>query len=61
MLSGKVLKFSITFVVCISPDSASCSVSRVLRDRCQFKSESGLLLLSWWFIWSFGLLSLFDG
>jgi hypothetical protein len=43
MLSGKVLKISITFVLCISPDSAPCLVRRVLRDRCQFKSESGFL------------------
>jgi hypothetical protein len=43
LLSGKVLKFGITFVLCICPDSTPCSVSRVLRHRCQFKSESGLL------------------
>jgi hypothetical protein len=43
MLSGKALKFDITFVLCMFPDSASYSVSRVLRDCCQSKSESGLL------------------
>jgi hypothetical protein len=41
-LSGEVSKFSITFVLCIFPDSASYLASRVLRDRCQSKSESGL-------------------
>jgi hypothetical protein len=40
MLSGKVLKFSITFTFGISPNSASCSVSRVLRDHRQPKSEA---------------------
>jgi hypothetical protein len=41
MLSGKVSKFSITFI-CISYDSAPISVSRVLRDRSRSKSESEL-------------------
>jgi hypothetical protein len=40
MLSGKVSKISITLVLCTSPDSASYSVSRVLRDRHRSKSES---------------------
>jgi hypothetical protein len=39
MLSGKVSKFSITFISCISPDSAPNSVSRVLQDRHQSKPE----------------------
>jgi hypothetical protein len=43
MLSGKVSKFSITLILCIFPDSAPCSISRVLRDRRRLKSESGLL------------------
>jgi hypothetical protein len=30
MLSGKVSKFSITFILCISPDSAPNSASKVL-------------------------------
>jgi hypothetical protein len=36
----KVSKFSITFILCIFPDSALNSVSRVLRDCHQSKSES---------------------
>jgi hypothetical protein len=39
VLSGKVSKFSITFTLGISPDFAPRSVSRVLRDHHQFKSE----------------------
>jgi hypothetical protein len=39
-LYGKVSKFSITLILCIFPDSAPFSVSRVLRDRRQSKSES---------------------
>jgi hypothetical protein len=40
VLSGKVSKFSITFLLGISPDSAPGSVSGVLRDHHQSKSES---------------------
>jgi hypothetical protein len=40
MLSGKVSKFSITFTLYISPDSALCSVSKVLRDHRRTESES---------------------
>jgi hypothetical protein len=40
ILSGKVSKLSITLLLCIFPDSAPCSVSRVLWDRRQSKSES---------------------
>jgi hypothetical protein len=40
MLSGKVSKFYITFTFCTFPDSIPVSVSRVLRDRHQSKSES---------------------
>jgi hypothetical protein len=40
MLSGRILKLSTTFVLFVSPYSAPNSVSRVLRDRCQAKSES---------------------
>jgi hypothetical protein len=39
-LFEKVSKFSITFILCVSPDSAPYSVSRVLRDHHQSKSES---------------------
>jgi hypothetical protein len=39
VLSGKVSKFFITFILCIFPDSAPFSISRVLRDRCQSESE----------------------
>jgi hypothetical protein len=42
MLSGKVSKFSITFILYIFPDSAPYSFSRVLRDCRQSKSESEL-------------------
>jgi hypothetical protein len=45
MLSGKVSKFSITFMPCVFPDSAPYSVCRVLRDRRQPKSESVLKAL----------------
>jgi hypothetical protein len=40
MLSGKVFKFSITFVICISTGSAPNSVSSVLQDRRLSESES---------------------
>jgi hypothetical protein len=40
MLSGKVSKFSITSILCISPDSAPYSVGSVLRECRQCKSES---------------------
>jgi hypothetical protein len=39
MLSGKVLKFPITFILGISHDSAPYPISGVLRDRRQPKSE----------------------
>jgi hypothetical protein len=42
VLSGKVSKFSITSIFCVFCNSASVSVSRVLRDRCQLKTESEL-------------------
>jgi hypothetical protein len=40
MLYGKVSKFSITFTLDISPDSASYSIGRVLQDHHQSESES---------------------
>jgi hypothetical protein len=40
MLSGKVSKFSITSVLCVFSDSVPVSVSRVLRDHCQWETES---------------------
>jgi hypothetical protein len=40
MLSGKISKFYITFVLCISPDSAPNSVNKVLRDCRQSKLEA---------------------
>jgi hypothetical protein len=40
MLSGKVSKLFITFVLCMFLDSAPFSASRVLRDRRQSESES---------------------
>jgi hypothetical protein len=51
MLSGKVSKFSITFVLSNFPDFMPASLSRVLPVN----------VLSWWYNLSFGLLSLFDG
>jgi hypothetical protein len=42
VLSGKISKFSITSVLCAFPDSVPVLVSRVLRDRCQLKTESEL-------------------
>jgi hypothetical protein len=39
MLFGKVSKISITFILCMSPDSEPYLVSRVLRDCRQSKSE----------------------
>jgi hypothetical protein len=42
MFSGKVSKFSITFILCIASDSTPISVSRVLRDRSRSESESEL-------------------
>jgi hypothetical protein len=42
VLSGKVSKFSIIFIFCIFSDCAPFSVSRVLRDRRQSKTESEL-------------------
>jgi hypothetical protein len=43
MLSAKVSKFSITFILCVSSDSALNSASRVLRDHRQPKLESELM------------------
>jgi hypothetical protein len=40
VLSKNVLKFSTTFTLGISPDSAPFSVSKVLRDHRQSESES---------------------
>jgi hypothetical protein len=40
MLSGKVSKFSITYILCTFPDSAPCPINRVLHDRHLSKSES---------------------
>jgi hypothetical protein len=45
MLSGKISKLSTTFILFISPDSVPNSVSRVLRDRHQSKSESVFMVL----------------
>jgi hypothetical protein len=45
MLSGKISKLSTTFILFISPDSVPNSVSRVLRDRRQSKSESVFMVL----------------
>jgi hypothetical protein len=42
VLSGKVSKFSITSVSCVFSNSIPVSVSRVLRDHCQLKTESEL-------------------
>jgi hypothetical protein len=39
VLSEKVSKFSITFTLDISPDSAPYSISGVLRDHRQSKSK----------------------
>jgi hypothetical protein len=39
VLSGKVSKLYITFILGISHDSAPYPISRVLRDRYQSKSE----------------------
>jgi hypothetical protein len=46
MLSRKVSKFSITFILGISPDSALVSVSEVLRNRRESKSEVIFSILS---------------
>jgi hypothetical protein len=46
MLSGKGSLFSITFVLFISPDSTPNSVSMVLQDHHQSKSESVIKVLS---------------
>jgi hypothetical protein len=40
VLSGKALKFSITLILGISPDSAPYPIIGVLRDRRQPKSEA---------------------
>jgi hypothetical protein len=45
VLSGKVSKFSITFTLVISHDSAPYPISRVLRDRHQPKSEAVFKIL----------------
>jgi hypothetical protein len=44
MISKKISKLSTTFVSFISPDSAPNSVSKVLRDRRQSKSESVFMI-----------------
>jgi hypothetical protein len=59
MLSGKVSKLSITFTLYIFPDSSPFSVSRVLRDCHQSKTESELTFCCPHGL--FGLFSLFDG
>jgi hypothetical protein len=46
MLSGNVSKFSITFILCLCPDSVPYSISRVLRDHRQSKLESVFKILS---------------
>ncbi len=45
MLSGKASKFSITFTLDISPDCAPYSISGVLRDCHQPKSEAVFMIL----------------
>jgi hypothetical protein len=40
VLSGKISKLSITFILCTFPDSIPVSVSGVLRDHRQSESES---------------------
>jgi hypothetical protein len=42
VLFGKVSKFSITSILCAFSNSVPVSVSRVLRDCCQLKTESEL-------------------
>jgi hypothetical protein len=42
MLSRKVSKFPITFILCISSDSTPILVSRLLRDCSRSESESDL-------------------
>jgi hypothetical protein len=39
VIYGKVSKFSITFTLDISPDSAPYPISGVLRDCCQSESD----------------------
>jgi hypothetical protein len=39
VLSGKVSKLSIAFALDLSPDSAPCPISGVLRGRHQSKSK----------------------
>jgi hypothetical protein len=46
VLSGKVLKFSITFPLSISPDYAPYPINGILRDHRQFKSEFVLKVFS---------------
>jgi hypothetical protein len=45
VLYGKVSKFSTTFTLDISLDSAPYPINRVLRDHCQSKSESVFKIL----------------
>jgi hypothetical protein len=45
MLSEKFSKFSITFTLDISPDSAPYSINGVLQDRHQSKSEAVFKIL----------------
>jgi hypothetical protein len=62
MLSEKLSKISITFILFTFPDSIPVSFSRVLRDHCQLKTESELTFCCHrGLFWSFGLLSLFNG
>jgi hypothetical protein len=46
MLFGKVSKFSITFILIISPDSAPYPIRGVLRDHHQSESISVFKVLS---------------
>jgi hypothetical protein len=45
VLSGKGSKFSITFILCISPDYAPYPIIRVLRDRRHSESEAVFKIL----------------
>jgi hypothetical protein len=54
VLSGKVSKFTITFVLCTSSDSASISVSRLLRDHRRSESEFELTFCHGALFWKLG-------
>jgi hypothetical protein len=61
MLSGKVLKFSITSVLCVFPDSVPVS-QRSFARLSLLKTESELTFCCrHGLFWSFSLLSLCDG